>query len=283
MTVFRKACDLRHWSDQCSKNDETIALVPTMGALHDGHLSLITLAQKHASQVVVSIFVNPKQFGPHEDLDEYPREEREDIAKATSAGATTFYCPSPASMYDEHFQTSVSVANLQRHLCGASRNGHFDGVTTVVTKLFLAARPDVAVFGQKDYQQLAIIKRMVKDLDFGIEIVGAPIHREQDGLAMSSRNRYLSQNERAQSLSLYKSIVLVENLFKSGERNVNVLVQAARDLISKEPLAAIEYVSIQNALTLEPVEVIKNKCLLALAVRFSKTRLIDNTVLDPNK
>lgn len=282
MTFFRESDALRHWSEECVKRNETVALVPTMGALHDGHLSLIKLAKSQATQVVVSIFVNPKQFGPNEDLDTYPREEEKDIVKAKSAGATAFYCPSPSSMYKNEFKTTVSVSDLQNHLCGASRAGHFDGVTTVVSKLFLSARPHVAVFGQKDFQQLAIIKRMVDDLDFGIKIIGAPIHRADDGLAMSSRNRNLNAEERQQALSLHKSILLVQRLFKAGERNASALENKAYELISQQPLAEIEYVSIQHALTLEPVNVIKETCVLALAVRFSNTRLIDNTVLAPS-
>src|SRR5687768_6212535 len=210
------------------RDGRKIAVVPTIGALHDGHLQLVRAARAKADIVILTIFVNPTQFGPNEDLAKYPRDEAGDIAKARAAGADLAFCPDVASMYPAGAQTFVEVRELQKPLCGASRPGHFAGVATVVTKLFHATLPHVAVFGEKDYQQLAIIRRMVRDLDFAIEIASVPIVREPDGLAMSSRNAYLSAEDRRAALSLSKGLAAAEAAYAAGERDAASLVNAAR-------------------------------------------------------
>jgi pantoate--beta-alanine ligase len=259
---------------------KTIGFVPTMGYLHEGHLSLMRIAAQRSDLVCISIFVNPTQFGPTEDLDRYPRDLHGDLSKAVHCGVDVCYAPSKHTVYPPGFQTYVAVEALSRPLCGAKRPGHFRGVATVVAKLFNLVQPDCAVFGKKDFQQLAVIRRMVRDLDMGVEIVGAPIVRENDGLAMSSRNAYLTTRQRRQATCLYRSLERAKTLFGRGERDTLKLVSAVRTLIEAEPEARVDYIEIRDPETLEPLERIVDRGLVALAVFFGKTRLIDNTVLE---
>lgn len=256
-----------------------IALVPTMGYLHDGHASLLRAGRKLGDLLVLSIFVNPIQFGKNEDLDRYPRDLERDCQLAEACGVDIVFIPTAAEMYPDGFQTGVTVRDIALPLCGASRPGHFDGVATVVTKLFNIVRPDVALFGNKDYQQLAVIRRMTADLNLPVEIVGMPIIREDDGLAMSSRNAYLSSAERQSALCLVRAVKRVRELFVSGEVSAAVLIREARAVIEAEPAATIDYVEIRDGALLREVEIADRNTLLALAVVIGKTRLIDNTLL----
>ena len=271
-------------ADRARANGKKLGLVPTMGALHDGHLALIREAKKQADHVTVSIFVNPTQFGPNEDFEEYPRTLEADTEALTSLGGVdAVFAPSSEEMYPFGVPpyTTVHVRDLDKHLCGAFREGHFEGVMTVVTKLFLACRPDLAVFGQKDAQQLAILRRMTREMGFGIEIVGYPIVREADGVAMSSRNRYLSKEERNQATVLYKALNEVSSLVESGERDASALVDAMQETVATAPLARLQYAELVDAETLQPVTTLKpGRYLAALAVFFGETRLIDNTTLE---
>ncbi len=265
-----------------------LALVPTMGALHAGHLALVAAARQRADHVTVSVFVNPTQFGPGEDFEAYPRTLDADLdALAEAGGVDAVFAPSAAEMYPFGLPpwATVSVRDLDRHLCGAHRPGHFEGVTTVVTKLFLACRPHVAVFGQKDAQQLAILRRMTAELGFGVEIVGVPIVREADGLARSSRNRYLSPEERAQAVVLRRALDAAEAAVERGERSADALRQRLTREIETAPLARVQYAEVVDAATLQPVETLAEdgtpggRYLAAVAVFFGGTRLIDNTTL----
>lgn len=268
-------------SEQTRQLDHTIGFVPTMGFLHEGHLSLIHDARKRADEVVVSIFVNPTQFGPGEDLEAYPRDLPRDIELIRQEGADIVFTPKPEELYPKNFQTFVELEKLPAHLCGISRPTHFRGVATVVTKLFNIVKPHVAVFGQKDFQQLAVIRRMVQDLNFDIEIIGAPTVREPDGLAMSSRNTYLTNEQRVSGLSLYQSLQKVQELLKNGIKNTEELIKAASELIQSYPETQIDYVSICDPDTLEDLPIIDRPALMALAVKVGKTRLIDNMILNP--
>lgn len=256
-----------------------IAFVPTMGYLHEGHASLLREGRKRGDVLVLSIFVNPIQFGRNEDLDSYPRDMERDFQVAEACGVDIVFIPTAAEMYPEGFQTGVTVRDISLPLCGASRPGHFDGVATVVTKLFNIVRPDVALFGRKDYQQLAVIRRMTSDLNMPVEIVGMPIVREADGLAMSSRNSYMSPAERQSALCLSRAVRRARELFAAGERSVAVLAGETRAVIEQEAAAAIDYVEFRDGATLSGVEVADGSTLLALAVKIGQTRLIDNTVL----
>ena len=257
----------------------SIAFVPTMGYLHDGHASLLREGRKRGDVLVLSIFVNPIQFGQNEDLDSYPRNMERDCEIAEACGVDIVFIPTAEEMYPQGFQTGVTVRDIALPLCGASRPGHFDGVATVVAKLFNIVRPDVALFGCKDYQQLAVIRRMTADLNMPVEIVGMPIVREPDGLAMSSRNAYLSQDERQSALCLYRAVKRARELFAAGERSVAVLTKEARALIEQESAAVIDYVEFRDGALLNELEVADAGTLLALAVKIGQTRLIDNTVL----
>ena len=264
------------------RDGRRIAVVPTMGALHEGHLDLVRIARGLADVVILTIFVNPTQFGPNEDLAKYPRDEAGDVAKARAAGIDLAFCPEAPAMYPAGAQTFVEVRELQKPLCGASRPGHFAGVATVVTKLFHATLPHLAVFGEKDYQQLAIIRRMVRDLDFAIEIVGVPIVREADGLAMSSRNAYLTAADRGAALSLSRGLAAAEAAYKGGERDAAKLLAAARAPIEAESLARIDYVELRDAEELTEIARVERRAVLAMAVFVGdarKTRLIDNRVI----
>jgi pantoate--beta-alanine ligase len=261
-----------------------VGFVPTMGYLHAGHLSLVKRAHKFAGKsgrVVVSIYVNPTQFGPKEDLSRYPRDEAGDLAKARTCGIDLAFCPDAAAMYPPGAQTFVEVRELQLPLCGTSRPGHFAGVATIVAKLFHITRPHLAVFGEKDYQQLAIIRRMVRDLDFGIEIAGVPIVREADGLALSSRNAYLSADDRAAALALSRGLAAAEALVKGGERRAEALLAAARSPLAASPRIRIDYVELRDAEELTEVAALERPAVLALAAYLGTTRLIDNRVLAP--
>jgi len=258
-----------------------IGVVPTMGYLHDGHLSLIRIARTRADVVITTIFVNPTQFAPHEDFASYPRDLERDKRLAESAGTDYLFVPEMQEMYPEGYKTYVEVEDLTRVLEGRSRPTHFRGVTTVVTKLFHITKPHVAVFGQKDAQQAAVIKQMVKDLDFGIDIVVGPIVREQDGLAMSSRNVYLSPSERADATVLYESLLLAEKLIKQGVRDSARIIGEMKNLIASKPTAKIDYISTADARTLQEVSQLRSgdTVLISLALRIGTTRLIDNVQL----
>ncbi len=256
-----------------------IALVPTMGYLHEGHASLMTEARRRAKTVVASIFVNPTQFGVNEDLDSYPRDLERDKRIAAEAGVDVVFAPTVAEMYPAGYQSYLNVEEITTHLCGASRPGHFRGVTTVVAKLFNIVAPGVALFGKKDFQQLAVIRRMVRDFNFDVEIVGMPIVREADGLAMSSRNAKLSPEQRRQALCLSRSIAAARDAFRGGERSAASLRDAALAVISAEGAAQLDYLEFRDQDTLLPLEKADERTLLALAVRVGPVRLIDNSIL----
>lgn len=256
-----------------------IGFVPTMGFLHEGHLSLIRECQRAADATVVSIFVNPLQFGPKEDFKEYPRDLERDAGLLEAEGVDFLFYPEASEMYPKGFRTMVEVIGLQDKLCGRSRPGHFRGVCTVVLKLFHIVQPDIALFGQKDAQQALILQKMVKDLDLDVDIRVLPIVRESDGLALSSRNTYLDVKERQAALVLRKSLVEAERMFEAGERRAGVILAKMKELVSQEPLARIDYVEIVDLEELDPVETIDRDVLVALAVYIGRTRLIDNIVL----
>ena len=261
------------------ENGLRVAFVPTMGYLHDGHASLMREGRRRGELLVASIFVNPAQFGAGEDFESYPRDLERDSTIAAGAGVDIIFAPSVREMYPAGYQTWVDVERLTLPLCGASRPGHFRGVTTVVTKLFNAVMPDVALFGRKDYQQLAVIRRMTADLNLPVEIVGMPIVREPDGLAMSSRNAYLSPEERRSALCLSRSLARVREAYRLGETGIDCLMAVVLETITAEPHAAIDYVEFRDGETLEEAEVAADTTLLALAVRIGATRLIDNCIL----
>ena len=279
MQIIQSIKDMQSYSEARRRQQQRVAVVPTMGYLHEGHLSLVRLAKEHADTVIVTVFVNPTQFGPTEDYKTYPRDMERDVKLVTSAGADCVYAPTPEEMYPEGHQTAVRVDKLTRHLCGITRPTHFEGVTTVVTKLFNATKPHLAVFGEKDFQQLQVIRRMVRDLDVDIEIIGAPIVREPDGLAMSSRNKYLSAQERTAALVLSRSLFEIRDMCAQGECDALKLSRHVWQTISAEPLAKIDYIKVCDLETLEDVSHIRRDAVAALAVFFGKTRLIDNIVL----
>ena len=262
------------------KEGLSVGLVPTMGYLHEGHASLIQKAVEQNDKVVVSVFLNPTQFGPTEDLEAYPRDFEADCKLCESIGAALVFHPEPSEMYASDFCTWVDMDVLSKTLCGKSRPIHFRGVCTVVSKLFNIVTPDRAYFGQKDAQQLAIIRRMVRDLNMDIEIVGCPIVREEDGLAKSSRNTYLNPEERKAALVLSKAVGLGQELIQKGERNADVIVEKMKQLIEEEPLAKIDYVQAVDAISIQPVAEIKGTVLVAMAVYIGKTRLIDNFIYE---
>ena len=261
------------------KEGLSVGFVPTMGYLHEGHGSLISRARKENDKVVVSIFVNPMQFGPGEDLESYPRDLEKDSAYCESLGADLIFHPAPEEMYTDGFCSYVDMSVLTEELCGLSRPVHFRGVCTVVNKLFNIVQPDRAYFGQKDAQQLAIIKRMVQDLNMDLEIIGCPIIREEDGLAKSSRNTYLSAEERQAALVLSQAVRLGQEMVESGEKDAKKIVSEMSALIEKEPLARIDYVKAVDGLTMQQIDTVKEPMLVALAVYIGKTRLIDNFMI----
>lgn len=261
------------------QEDLSVGLVPTMGYLHEGHKSLIDKAVEQNDRVVVSVFVNPIQFGPGEDLATYPRDLKRDAALCENAGADLIFHPEPENMYFDDFCTYIDMSGLTEGLCGKTRPTHFRGVCTVVGKLFHIVEPDRAYFGQKDAQQLAVIRRMVRDLNFNLEIVGCPIIREEDGLAKSSRNTYLSPKERQAAVILHKGLEKGEELVRAGEKSAAVVKKAIRDVIESEPLARIDYVDIVDFDNIQEIDTLGDSVLAAVAVYIGKTRLIDNFIV----
>jgi pantoate--beta-alanine ligase len=280
MELLRTPEAMRAWSDARRFAGARIGLVPTMGYLHEGHVSLVRIARERGcGKVAATIFVNPAQFGPGEDYGKYPRDEARDLAMLSEAGTSAVYLPGVPEMYPEGYQTYVEVTGASQGLCGATRPGHFRGVATVVAKLFLAAKPHVAVFGEKDFQQLAVIRAMARDLDFGIEIVGAPIVREEDGLAMSSRNAYLKGDDRVAARCLSRGLFRARALFDGGERDAGTLVAAAREEIAGEPLAKLEYAEGRDPRTLAALEGRAGAIAILVAAKVGPARLIDNITL----
>lgn len=278
MKLVKTISEVKDTVKEWKKEGLSIGFVPTMGYLHEGHGSLITKARENNDRVVVSIFVNPMQFGENEDLDSYPRDIDKDSAYVEELGGDLIFNPEPSEMYNDGFCSYVDMSVLTEELCGLSRPVHFRGVCTVVNKLFNIVQPDRAYFGQKDAQQLAIIKRMVKDLNMNLEIIGCPIVREEDGLAKSSRNTYLNPEERKAALVLNKSLKLGKELLDSGCRDANEVRKVIIENIEKEPLAKIDYVKVVDGLTMQQVDKIEKEVLVAIAVHIGKTRLIDNII-----
>jgi pantoate--beta-alanine ligase len=268
--------DLRETLDGWRREGCTLGFVPTMGALHEGHLSLVRRAAREADRVVASVFVNPTQFGPGEDLDAYPRDPEGDAAKLAGAGCHLLFLPAVDTIYPPGHSSFVEVEGPSRGFEGAERPGHFRGVATVVSQLFHIVEPDVAIFGQKDAQQLALVRRMVHDLHFRVRIVGAPIVREKDGLALSSRNVYLSPEERRAATVLHRSLEAAREQIEAGERDAAAIRRAIHDQLATEPLGVVDYVGTVHALSFEPLDELRGECVIPLAVRFGKTRLLDN-------
>lgn len=281
MEVIRTTADMQARALKARRAGKRIGFVPTMGYLHEGHLSLVRLARPRCDLLVVSIFVNPTQFGPEEDYERYPRDFQRDEALCRTNAVDVVFYPPVEQMYAPDASVYVDEEKLSKVLCGASRPGHFRGVLTVVAKLFNIVQPDLAVFGQKDAQQLRLIQQMVRDLNFPVEIVAGPIIREPDGLAMSSRNTYLSPEERRQALCLKRALDRAQELFRGGERDVSRLRSQMVACIEQSPLARIDYVEVVDWETLQPIETVERKSLAALAVWIGRTRLIDNVILDP--
>lgn len=280
MRIINTIAGVRALVREAWREDKTIGFVPTMGYFHEGHLSLMRRAKGECDLVVVSIFVNPLQFGPREDFASYPRDFDRDVAMAEETGADIVFAPTLAEMYPDHFYTTVDVKKITDPLCGRSRPGHFRGVATVVTKLFNIVRPHRAYFGQKDAQQVQVIRRVVEDLNMGLAIVTAPIVREPDGLAMSSRNVYLGPEDRRAAPVLYRSLQAAEKAVAGGTLEGPRLEELVRQIISMEPRAAIDYVEVLSLPDLEPCAAVKGQVLIAVAVRFGNTRLIDNTIVE---
>ncbi len=276
MKIIRSPKEMQKICRDFKRRGKSIGFVPTMGYLHRGHLNLVKIAGSKSDVVVVSLFVNPAQFGPREDFHRYPRNFKRDWLLLEKSGCDYLFAPGVRAMYPEGYHTYVNVEKLTGHLEGAVRPGHFKGVTTIVAKLFNLVQPDIAVFGQKDAQQAVVLKKMVDDLNYGIKMIIAPTVRERSGLACSSRNQYLSSEERKQAKVLYQSLQLAKEMIKNGERSVNRLVSKMNKFIDKQPLAEIDYIAVTNAHTLELLNKLKGEVLISLAVRFGKTRLIDN-------
>ncbi|MBK9127997.1 MAG: pantoate--beta-alanine ligase [Phycisphaerales bacterium] len=281
MQVVRTIREARAAVAEARAAGRRVGFVPTMGFLHQGHLSLVAAARQDGCWTAVSIFVNPLQFGPSEDFERYPRDEARDLELLRQAGVDLVFVPTAAEMYPPNAVTRIHVERLTEHLCGPWRPGHFDGVATVVAKLFAIVPADRAYFGRKDAQQLAVIGRMVRDLDLPIEVVGCDTVREPDGLAMSSRNVYLSADERRRATALYRALCLARDQIGAGERDVSRVAAAMRRVIDAASPTQVDYVSVVDAEELQPVERIDRRVLIAVAVRFGGTRLIDNVVVDP--
>ncbi len=281
MTVINSISEMQHAAEALRREGKRIGVVPTMGYLHEGHLSLIRIAKKKSDVVVTTIFVNPAQFGPNEDLSRYPRDLDRDTRLAESAGTDILFVPNEKEMYPEDYHTYVNVEKITEVLEGSFRPTHFRGVATVVVKLLNVTRPHLAVFGQKDAQQAAVVRQAVKDLNFDVEIVVGPIVREQDGLAMSSRNVYLSPDERRQALALSQSLELARKRIAAGEKKCEIIVAEMRKHIASQPSARIDYISIADAATLRELAALGQgtTALVSMAVRIGSTRLIDNTLI----
>ena len=283
MQVLTDPRAMQAWADAERAAGRTIALVPTMGALHAGHMTLVAEARAHADRVVVSVFVNPMQFDRRDDFEKYPRTLATDGAMCEEAGVDAIYAPTASAMYPEGFATGVEVAGLTAPLCGAQRPGHFRGVTTVVAKLFHAVRPHVAVFGEKDYQQLAVVRRMVADLDFGIDVVGVPTVREPAGLALSSRNRRLDAAARRAAICIPRALAAAGAAVAGGETSAGAVVDRAARAIAAEPAVRLEYCELRDPVTLGEVHTVAAPAILAVAAWVGGVRLIDNRVLVPGE
>ncbi len=279
MKIIRSIEKMQSLSLQLRIQNKTVGLVPTMGYLHSGHTSLMRIADMYADKTVVSIFVNPTQFGPGEDLKTYPRDFERDADICEKENVDILFYPRTDEIYAPDYSVYVHEEVLSPMLCGKSRPDHFRGVCTIVAKLFNIVQPTFSVFGQKDFQQLRILQRMTRDLNFPVEIVSAPIVREIDGLAISSRNKYLNEEERKQALCLREALNTAEQLYMRAEKDANIVKKAMGQVIAQYPLAKVDYIEIMNTDTLQPVKHIKSSCLVALAVFVGKTRLIDNTIL----
>lgn len=278
MKIVKTVKKMQSLSEGCRLRGQRIAFVPTMGYFHDGHISLMKEARRIADCVVVSIYVNPTQFGPKEDFSKYPRDLDRDLRMADSVHVDVIFYPSNREMYPAYYQTYVDVEKVTQNLCGISRPGHFQGVTTVCSKLFNIVKPHVAIFGKKDFQQFITIKRMVDDLNMDLQILGFPTVREADGLAMSSRNKYLSKEERLSALTLFQALKSAQRMYRKGERKSSEIIDQAERLIERAPFTKIDYVKICDTKTLKDIQNIKGESVMALAVKVGKTRLIDNHV-----
>lgn len=278
MQIIETVKQMQFFSEARRNQGKIVTFVPTMGYFHEGHLNLMREAGKRGDCVVISIYVNPTQFGPNEDFEQYPRDFERDRAMAEGVGVDVIYYPSNRDMYPPNYQTHVTLEGVTDNLCGLSRPGHFRGVATVCAKLFNAVKPHIAVFGKKDYQQLVVIKRMVQDLDLDLEIVGMDTTREPDGLAMSSRNIYLTAEERKSALSLSRALKMAKERFEQGERDAASIIGAVKGHIEAHPFTKIDYVQICDTTTMKDAAHLDGECVIALAVRVGKTRLIDNYV-----
>jgi pantoate--beta-alanine ligase len=283
MQVIESIAEMKLWSKKFRKEGKTIGFVPTMGYFHEGHLNLMREAKKQCDKVVVSIYVNPTQFGPQEDFNQYPRDLDHDRALMEESGVDAVLVPSDNQMYPLGYKTYIHVESFSDKLCGKSRPGHFRGVATIVAKLLNIIQPDILYLGQKDAQQAILLQKMVQDLNMNTDVVIVPTTREPDGLAMSSRNKYLSPEERNQAVVLYQSLQLAKSIIASGERNSARIIYAMKELIAKQPAVKIDYIEIVNLETLEDVQTIGAEALIALAVFAGKTRLIDNILVKKGK
>ncbi|MFO7929887.1 MAG: pantoate--beta-alanine ligase [Desulfosalsimonas sp.] len=281
MKTVKDIKQMQETAEGFRQQGKSIAFVPTMGFLHEGHLSLIRQARQTADIMVVSIFVNPAQFGPGEDYESYPRDPEKDSALAQQQGTDVLFMPEKGDLYPEGYETYLYQQSLPQHLCGLSRPGHFTGVMTIVAKLFNIIKPHYAVFGEKDYQQLAIIRKMTADLNFDTHIIGAPTVREPDGLAMSSRNKYLNKRQRNSALAINRALSEAQQMTAKGETRARILIEAAVEKITASPEVSVDYVKVCDPETLEDMEVVDRPALMALAVKIGRTRLIDNAMLKP--
>ncbi len=281
MRIIERTSEMQRQADDWRRQGKRIAFVPTMGYLHAGHLSLMEVARRHGDVVVASIFVNPTQFGPNEDFTQYPRDTERDLRLCREVGVDAVFLPGVEDIYPRGYQTYVDVTGLTAPLCGRSRPGHFRGVATVVVKLFNIVKPHAAVFGEKDYQQLMTIRRMVLDLNLDIEVVGHPIVREDDGLAMSSRNSYLDPGQRRTALRLNRSLAVAQQLVEEGEHRGEIILERVRGVLEGDNGIRVDYAELCHPETLDPVSFVDGPVLLALAAYVGRTRLIDNRVLDP--
>ncbi len=278
MDVMRSVKEMQALSKQFRQAGKTISFVPTMGYLHEGHVQLLREGRRRGDVLVLSIYVNPTQFGVGEDFERYPRDEERDCKLAKSVGVDVVFCPASFEMYPDHYQTFVNVEDVAKDLCGRSRPVHFRGVATVCCKLFNIVKPQVAIFGQKDFQQLVVIRRMVEDLNMDVAIIGMPTVREPDGLAMSSRNTYLKDKEREAALNLSRVLLAAKGLYDGGERQAAVILKKAENCLQDNPLIVLEYAKICDVVSLMEVPQLDGKAVLALAVKVGQTRLIDNYV-----